>query len=102
MTSVQDLNVSSAKIATFKCRVVLASLEHYEYKARATGDTRKGMSFRCLLVSENPSVYVPGLCKGAESKVREAFAKFKINRRGPCDVQISCLRTLHMSLRPSN
>ena len=54
-----ELNVRSAPLASFDVGIFHPRIDDYEYNDKRSGTTKKGETFRCLLVSaEDPQHYV--------------------------------------------
>ena len=56
--SLRNLNASSAKYATWCVRVLDPKVIQYTFQAR--GEKVNASKFMCLLVAEDPGMYVPG------------------------------------------
>ena len=75
----QNLNATTGKYATWIVRVLDPKVIDYTFNARK--ETVNASKFTCLLVSEDPAVYLPAIVHfefNDRMAAKDAFQKFKV------------------------
>ena len=76
MTHLQNLNKSSARLATFPVRCWGGRLVEYTYQNRTNKAVVQAHKFETVLVGQNAQEYCIGFVKGTKAVCNEAMAKY--------------------------
>ena len=77
LQNLKALNKSSARIASFACRISGGAVEKYTYQEKKTGQDKTVHKFEAYLVGNNAQEYCRAYVKGSEQECKKAADKFK-------------------------
>ena len=76
-STLQEFNKSSAKVGHFIVQIAHGKVTQWEYEDKKTKQQVKANKYECILVGENPEIYMYGFVRGSPKEADDAAKKYK-------------------------